>query len=37
MVQTIVSWMNVYPSFLTKEDEQEVLPLWAIKKHFLCS
>jgi hypothetical protein len=35
MVQTTVSWMNVYPGFLAKEDEQEVLPLWAMKKTLL--
>jgi hypothetical protein len=27
MVQTAVSWMNVYLDFPAEEDEQEVLPL----------
>jgi hypothetical protein len=32
MVQTVVSWMNVYAGFPTEEDEQEVLPFWVVEK-----
>jgi hypothetical protein len=35
MVQIAVSWMNVYPGFPAKEDEQEVLPLWTVEKTLL--
>jgi hypothetical protein len=28
-----MSWINVYPGFPSKEDEQEVLPLWVMKKN----
>jgi hypothetical protein len=29
MVQTAVSWINVYIGFPAEEDEKEILPLWA--------
>jgi hypothetical protein len=32
MVQTAMSWINVYLGFPAEEDEQEVLPLWAVEK-----
>jgi hypothetical protein len=32
MVQTVVSWMNVYLGFPAKEDEQEGLPIWNVEK-----
>ena len=33
MVQTAVLWMNMYRGFPIEEDEQEVLPLWAVQKN----